>query len=56
MKNRTVSYEPADLLTYLIDGCTLSYPIVKARSVRRYKTPHWIPTVLRPIERTRGAR
>jgi hypothetical protein len=57
MKNRTVAYEPASSpLVYLIDGCTLNYPLAKAKSRKAlfdYKRPHWIPTVLRPIERAR---
>lgn len=45
----SIVYVPTALLTYLIDGCTLSYPIVK--SARRYKSPHWLPMVVRPAEK-----
>jgi hypothetical protein len=37
---------PTVLLTYLIDGATLKLPI--AKSARKYKKPHWVPSVLRP--------
>jgi len=57
IKNRTVAYEAASSpLVYLIDGCTLNYPLAKAKSrkaLHSYKRPHWIPTVMRPIERAR---
>jgi len=57
MKNRTVAYEPASSpLVYLIDGCTLNYPLAKAKTrkaLHSYKRPHRVPTVLRPIERAR---
>src|SRR5262249_60186507 len=57
IKNRTVAYEPASSpLVYLIDGCTLNYPLAKAKTrkaLHSYKRPHRVPTVLRPIERAR---
>ncbi|SRR4051812_3212856 len=36
---------PTPILTYLIDGRCLSYPLAKSR--RRYKKPHWLPCVFR---------
>lgn len=39
-------YEPTGFLTYLIDGCTLKFPV--ARRIRKagYKKEHWCPVVL----------
>ena len=38
-------FHQADQLIYLLDGVALKLPMVK--SVRSYKTPHWIPVCLK---------
>ena len=43
--NKHFHFEPCPYLVYLLDGCTLQMPLVK--SARKYKTPHWVPTVIR---------
>ena len=45
-KSERIAYAPASRLTYLIDGQTLSLPIVK--QARSYKQPHWLPVCFRP--------
>lgn len=40
-----VELDPADILTYMMDGEVLQYPIYK-RVGYNYKTPHWLPVVL----------
>lgn len=43
---------PSQMLTYLIDGMTLTFPL--AKGARAYKKPHWAPVVWRPSERISG--
>jgi hypothetical protein len=43
---------PSQMLTYLIDGMTLTFPV--AKGTRAYKKPHWAPVVWRPSERISG--
>jgi hypothetical protein len=45
---------PASILVYLIDGCSLTLPLVK--QARKYKTPHWLPVTLRPPGRSAPAK
>jgi hypothetical protein len=54
LSDGSIVMRPTQLLTYLIDGCTLKMPMVK--SVRQYKTPHWLPAVLRPAENVEARR
>jgi len=42
--NKSYHFHPTSSLTYMADGAMLNIPI--AKSVRHYKTPHWIPTVI----------
>lgn len=35
-------------LIYMVDGKTLTYPLVK--QARAYKKPHWCPIVLNPLK------
>ena len=42
-----IEMKPCSHLVYFIDGCALTLPI--AKSVRNYKTTHWIPVVLEVI-------
>jgi hypothetical protein len=37
--------EPCESFLYALDGKMLTYPVVK--SPRKYKYPHWLPTVYR---------
>ena len=39
---------PAQWLTYMIDGGSLSLPLVR-RPNYKYKHPHWLPTCLRVV-------
>ena len=39
----SIHKEPTQVLTYFIDGATLTMPIVK--TARAYKTDHWLPVV-----------
>jgi hypothetical protein len=41
----TIHMRPTTPLTYLLDGCVLTFPVVKA--ARDYKKPHWLPVTLR---------
>ncbi len=38
-----VHREPTSALTYLIDGASMCFPVVKQKV--DYKTDHWLPTV-----------
>jgi hypothetical protein len=40
----------ASRLTYMIDGRTLKFPLVKRLPDGGYKQPHWAPICFRPIE------
>lgn len=42
-----VHLHQASMLTYMIDGGMLKMPLVK--SVKPYKTPHWLPVCLRVV-------
>jgi len=57
MKNRTVAYEPASLaagLSHRRLHAQLSASEGKnPQALHSYRRPHWVPTVLRPIERGR---
>jgi hypothetical protein len=44
-KEGVFHFHPANPLIYLIDGCSLTLPIVKR--VVNYKTPHWAPVSLK---------
>lgn len=38
--------KPTSVLVYAVDGVLLTLPLAKRN--RRYKTPHWVPTVFDP--------
>jgi hypothetical protein len=42
-----VRFEPSSHLTYLIDGCTQRLPIARHPPAGGYKSPHWLPVVMR---------
>lgn len=39
-----IQLQNTQAIVYLVDGKTLSFPL--AKSIREYKTPHWLPVVL----------
>jgi hypothetical protein len=41
---KTINLKPSSTLVYLADGVVLQLPI--AKKARKYKHPHWLPTVL----------
>lgn len=47
LDEQVIHMVPAQFLTYLIDGATLTLPL--AKSTVDYKQPHWLPVVLRPV-------
>ena len=47
LKENKIKFTPANPLTYLMDGCSLSLPLVK-KDVH-YKTPHWLPVVMNVV-------
>jgi hypothetical protein len=49
--SKDVTAVPASVLTYLIDGRTLTFPTVKRFKATGYATPRWIPVCFRPAER-----
>lgn len=44
---------PCPLIVYLIDGATLSLPLVKKPI--RYTSDHWLPVILRPRDKYEAA-
>ena len=48
--DNTARMEPASRLTYLVDGKTLSLPLVQRPPKTGYKAPHWLPIYLRPVD------
>lgn len=44
-----VFFQPSSVLVYAIDGGLLKMPIAKRMTA--YKSPRWLPTVIRPIAR-----
>lgn len=46
---RLISYAPAQVSTYLIDGCILQLPLARRIPEGGYKTPHWLPVCFRPV-------
>lgn len=51
VKAGAVRLVPTSLFVYLVDGKTLTLPLVKGRY--HYKQPHWLPVVLDVPERTK---
>ena len=45
---------PCGPLVYLLDGVTLSLPILKRPPRKPLTKPHWVPAVLRPPQPARG--
>lgn len=41
-----IELDPCPSFYYMMDGCTLTYPIAKRPPKRGYTKPHWVPTVL----------
>lgn len=41
-------FVPTQHLTYLIDGQVLTLPLAQRPPDRGYRTPHWLPVVMRP--------
>lgn len=48
LTEKLITPHPSSQLVYLIDGRSLTLPIVKR--VRKYKNPHWLPVTLRPAK------
>ena len=51
-KEGVIHFQPTQAITYLIDGRSLSFPIVK--QARDYKKPHWLPVTIRPGRESKG--
>ena len=48
LENEKLIYKhQSSFLCYLIDGKSLTFPIVK--SIRQYKKEHWLPVCYRPV-------
>jgi len=43
-RDKVLDFDPCSMLIYLIDGKALELPMVK--SMRSYKTPHWMPLTM----------
>jgi hypothetical protein len=41
-----IHWKTTPILVYMADGAALNFPL--AKSLRAYKTPRWLPVVLRP--------
>ena len=41
-----IEKEPCDVITYILDGSVMKFPVVKKNI--NYKTPHWLPIIFRP--------
>lgn len=50
MRDKLLECVPTTALVYFIDGEALDLPLVK--SLRAYKTPHWLPVTVKLAERT----
>jgi hypothetical protein len=46
-----IAYVPCSYLAYWIDGGMLNIPVAKEPPKGGYKSPRWLPVVLRPRER-----
>lgn len=46
IKSGKIERVPCHFIVYLIDGCCLTYPILRS-SPKKIKSPHWIPCVFR---------
>ncbi len=51
LHDKLIFKEPAQPLIYLIDGKSLTLPLVK--SIIQYKKPHWLPVVFTTINRSK---
>lgn len=49
IKAKKIYYHPGAMLNYMMDGGVLDIPLYKQK--REYKTPHWVPTMLRTVPR-----
>ena len=44
LKDKKINIKAVNPLIYAMDGCIIKYPI--ATKIKKYKTEHWLPTVL----------
>ena len=50
LESGQVGLKYADRLIYLVDGATLPLPVAVRPPKNGYKTDHWLPVVLHPIQ------
>jgi len=50
-KDERIIYKPTHTLTYLIDGGLMKFPIPKRIPKDGFKTPRWMPTTIRTIDK-----
>lgn len=50
VNKKQIEWETTSVMRYAIDGTLLKLPLAKRVPKNGYKTPHWVPVVLRVVD------